>query len=1145
MKNIIKKTLGALLVVSMFGIGLSACGLLQGGSSSSSIISSSSTNNELTEQEKIYELAVNSGYTGTYEEWLESIKGKSVELSVQDGVICWRHQGDTDWKVLISVSSLKGEDGLNGKEIELNVSPTHIQWRYVGEETYKDLISLDLLKGKDGYNGIDGDDGLSAYEIAVKLGFEGDELSWLESLRGQDGNNGLSAYEIYLKYHPEYKGSEEEWINDFFGEVEKEELYSDCLNISLNYYIGEEIDLPKTTYVYSLDEEKWIQAQVNWDYDKKEYKCGVYEILGSVEGLNEQVKCFITVENYTSKLKTVDGYVNGLVNDVEATVILYNQTTYLTTITENGKYKFNNLDNGDYVIRVEAPNYYSSENIKISIKDVDKTTLSKYDNVCHVNFNLDYIYEYSYYYCWNSNQYYFGDELSSNINVPNVIEINGYKYNIADNSASLLLQNNYSIYLSDDGDSTWNAQYASSLLDSIKRLNVTLSKKSIWKISNEYLQNDVEVIRSEECDTIIVSKHALTYCAPLSGSLNGINGTFFSKRLYSVLTRYVTNDGKDTDLVDRILRDNFGVSIYVPDYHELTRGITDEGPEIFQQFTPEELLDILAMYEEMPSGYHKIEGFNYIIRRKTGIPHPIYPEAAAVTWPTAGYIEFMSVTFTGNDLFSRYRLIIHEKSHMMWEHVFSDELKAEWAEIGGWYQEGDDWYTTKTTEFVTAYAHDKNPNEDMAESAAYYMLNPDKLKSRAPAKYEFLEKYVFHSSRYIAQIRDDLTFEVLNLMPDYDYPGKIIKVEIFSNSGIYDDKEFTIRLTLNKVEGYDDAASGGLTRISNVLGNKYQDVYFDVVDGEGYVLEGTFKMSKYVESGYYAPNSIRIFDKNGNERIEGTKDFGFKLYLDNPLEDLVKPDFEEGSIDITVTEKPSEEKEGFSEYEVEITLVPIDEHLRDWNGAFARIYPVIHNPDYNVIDSWGYLGEDGKYHICYTLNDYYPTGEYYIEYISLKDEGLNYVSFNRYNSKLMYEDINFIVPTRYPDMEGPELDLNNITITATPTNPSAPNGETRVEIKVLINDDASGISHLAYRLRDPQGVDHFHYFNTENYYEDFFNGDPTEVKEYTIVIILPPGSAPGIWGLSEMTLIDMVANQTKYDFTEIIHFEVDETNDSN
>ena len=196
MKNIIKKTLGALLIASIFGVGLSACGQSQNSSSSSSIISSSTTNNELSEQEKIYELAVNSGYTGTYEEWLNSIKGKSVELSVQEGVICWRHQGDTDWKILISVSSLKGEDGLNGKEIELNVSPTHIQWRYVGEEEYKDLISLDTLRGQDGSNGSngtdgeDGKDGLSAYEIAVKLGFEGDELAWLESLKGTNGTDG-------------------------------------------------------------------------------------------------------------------------------------------------------------------------------------------------------------------------------------------------------------------------------------------------------------------------------------------------------------------------------------------------------------------------------------------------------------------------------------------------------------------------------------------------------------------------------------------------------------------------------------------------------------------------------------------------------------------------------------------------------------------------------------------------------------------------------------------------------------------------------------------------------------------------------------------------------------------------------------------
>ena len=83
------------------------------------------------------------------------------------------------------------------------------------------------------------------------------------------------------------------------------------------------------------------------------------------------------------------------------------------------------------------------------------------------------------------------------------------------------------------------------------------------------------------------------------------------------------------------------------------------------------------------------------------------------------------------------------------------------------------------------------------------------------------------------------------------------------------------------------------------------------------------------------------------------------------------------------------------------------------------------------------------------------------------------------------------------------------------------------------------LKYLSYRLVDPQGVQHFMYFYTENYNKTYFNGDATVWKEYKIVTILPQGSVPGIWGLSEMTLIDMVRNQTKYDFTEIVHFTID------
>ncbi len=38
-----------------------------------------------------------------------------------------------------------------------------------------------------------GADGKSAYEIAVDNGFEGDEVSWLESLKGEQGPQGVQG----------------------------------------------------------------------------------------------------------------------------------------------------------------------------------------------------------------------------------------------------------------------------------------------------------------------------------------------------------------------------------------------------------------------------------------------------------------------------------------------------------------------------------------------------------------------------------------------------------------------------------------------------------------------------------------------------------------------------------------------------------------------------------------------------------------------------------------------------------------------------------------------------------------------------------------------------------------------------------------
>ena len=42
----------------------------------------------------------------------------------------------------------------------------------------------------------------------------------------------------------------------------------------------------------------------------------------------------------------------------------------------------------------------------------------------------------------------------------------------------------------------------------------------------------------------------------------------------------------------------------------------------FQEFYNSEKLEILAMFEELPEGFHKQEGLKYLVRRIDGQEHP-------------------------------------------------------------------------------------------------------------------------------------------------------------------------------------------------------------------------------------------------------------------------------------------------------------------------------------------------------------------------------------------------------------------------------------------------------------------------------------------------------------------------------------------
>lgn len=100
-----------------------------------------------------FEIAVEHGFVGTEDEWLESLKGADGKDGVNGKDGC---------------DGRNGADGLPGKD---------------GKD------GADGLLGRDGINGTDGK---SAYIIAVEHGFTGTENEWLQSLKGADGKDGIT-----------------------------------------------------------------------------------------------------------------------------------------------------------------------------------------------------------------------------------------------------------------------------------------------------------------------------------------------------------------------------------------------------------------------------------------------------------------------------------------------------------------------------------------------------------------------------------------------------------------------------------------------------------------------------------------------------------------------------------------------------------------------------------------------------------------------------------------------------------------------------------------------------------------------------------------------------------------------------------------
>ena len=774
----------------------------------------------------------------------------------------------------------------------------------------------------------------------------------------------------------------------------------------------------------------------------------------------------------------------------------------------------------------------------------------------------------SFVYHWEADETVTGYEYSAHVNTPVEVQLLDDVIRLPDGSSPVKLLQDYNIRLVDSPGAEWTQEHAYRLLQTLKSIpqpqrdpyREQSLPASEWLLTSEHVAHDIRVDRVDGRRRVTVSARAFVNAAPRLALVEGKRGRYYSQRLHHALIRFVTADGTDESAYERILQERYGVTTHVPDYRALTASTTGGEPRArFQKFHPEEIIRLINMLEEMPSGMHRLPELRFLVRRLNSTPHPLYPQAPAVAWPSAGYIEFMESAFRAATDSEIHRLIIHEKAHFLWAHLFDAQLKEDWVALGGWYRNDrahSGWSTTKQTEFVSAYAHDENPNEDMAESIAHFLVNPDKLRSRAPAKYEFIRDRIMQGSVYLSKIREDLTFRVYNLYPDYVYPGKIRRVDIRVDGAPEDDKQVRVVIELHAEDPVLEGASNAGARIHSEIGT-FVDTWFYPVDARGRTRRGEsgtvlasdrLTISKYAKSGYWAPRHISVRDAHGNERHEGIEDFGWQLYIDNPLEDVTPPAYVRGTAALRVS---TATREGERVQVIHATWkVDEDKLMRaDW-GCYASLNDTI--PETYRVEEYGqYDAGLEQCEVQFVMPHYMPSSIYSMNYIIMFDQAKNTqgVYFTEPGHGLRSEDAAIDEPpqrielvTDRPDLTLPELDVSRISISARPVRPTAPDGETVVKLTYHVRDEGSGYGDGTggwYYLRDPQGIDHHHYADPYRCKDDA-EGWMTCTDE----VILPRGSAPGLWGLSEMVLRDKAGNIHRYDFTEIVHVDVDcETKD--
>ncbi|KMZ82647.1 hypothetical protein PVIIG_02433 [Plasmodium vivax India VII] len=721
----------------------------------------------------------------------------------------------------------------------------------------------------------------------------------------------------------------------------------------------------------------------------------------------------------------------------------------------------------------------------------------------------------------------------------------------------------------------WGSEYSDRLLSVLsgfpecvqlvaydKEERANQRKHQRWILVHEDLgafDMDVEMYDGDDKEyskTVRVSSSAFEY-SKKQVKTTGSNGYYYSRRLEKVLIRSILAD--DYDLFVNYFEEKHGVRLLDPERNpSQVEQVTGYSKNDYQPWSQnvEEIVELATSWDEYPKGFQKVKGLKYLGRRKNGLKHPVYPTAPAVAFPAGAsqnsFIEFMESAFVNYKDISH--LVLHEIGHFIYVNTVSAELRKEWVVQGQWYEEPrspSKWATKNETGFVSAYAHDKTPGEDFAESIASFVLNPKLLNSRSTDKYSWIKKNLFSGGFYVTSGKHK--FEVLNLgNQTFYYPGKVKKIRVEVKGSPSESKKVQIHVDLLSSKGNKGCAKYAHARFFSEQ-QTFKDIFFYTADRSecSHSLYAEFEVNATESKGKWVAESLTFTGENDIKRYTGLGSFVLYMYVNNQNEDVEQPLPLLDSVQIY----PYNGR-GSEDSLLRLSMLVLENSSLKIHGGTYANFASTDSESYSY-GNHTYAAYDPQFDVDAMAKDYFVSdiatsgfrqvsieackahttmnvsnlkcfqvmnpvhvprycvgSRYYFRQFAVEDDAGNQNVMNVTSDKY-YADLR---SSSRRDMVQPTI--TGVRVTSKPANDQH-DGETEVTVQFGVYDDLSGVYYVYIHLRDPHGGIHSSHVNRT------LLPQGKDYKQVTHTILLPKGSMAGTWILDEIKAVDLCKNESR------------------